>query len=275
MKKIIILTVVILYFSNIVYCQYYYSDILLTQQANTNYLNLKNNKVKKITINNDSNEDGITIKQTFKDSWNILLTEAQLSIGIANTSTQYYVNNLIARKEEDIKNVNSTINYYYNDKDKLIQINSKSIDTSENKSFEENHIFSYDDKSVLLKMLKIKNNNDTTYIDFLKDEKNNIIEERWTYKNKLIETYYYFYNNQNLITDIVKFNLKVNRMLPEFLFEYNFQNKLVQLTQIPFGSSNYFVWKYYYNDKQLKEKEVGFNKQGEKIGEMTYNYEYN
>lgn len=275
MKKIIILTVVILYFSNIVYCQYYYSDILLTQQGNINYLNLKNNKVKKIVINNNSNEDGILIKQSFTNSWNTLLTEAQLSIGITNTSTQYYENNLITKKEEDIKNVNSTINYYYNNQGKLIQINSKSIDTAVNKSFEENHLFIYDDKDVLSSMLKIKNNNDTTYIDFLKDEKNNIIEERWTYKNKLIETYYYFYNNQNLITDIVKFNLKVNRMLPEFLFEYNFQNKLVQLTQIPFGSSNYFVWKYYYNDKQLKEKEVVFNKQGEKIGEMTYNYEYN
>lgn len=275
MKKIIILTVVILYFSNIVYCQYYYSDILLTQQGNINYLNLKNNKVKKIVIDNNSNEDGILIKQFFTNSWNTLLTEAQLSIGITNTSTQYYENNLITKKEEDIKNVNSTINYYYNNQGKLIQINSKSIDTAVNKSFEENHLFIYDNKDVLSSMLKIKNNNDTTYIDFLKDEKNNIIEERWTYKNKLIETYYYFYNNQNLITDIVKFNLKVNRMLPEFLFEYNFQNKLIQLTQIPFGSSNYFVWKYYYNDKQLKEKEVGFNKQGEKIGEMTYTYDYN
>lgn len=275
MKEFFIISVIFLSIVNEATAQFYYSDILLTQQGNSNYLNLKNNKVKNITITNDSNEDGITIKQSFKDSWNLLITDAQLSIGITNTSTQYYVNNLISKKEEDIKNVNSTINYYYNDKGKLIQINSKSIDTSVNKSFEENHVFSYDDKGVLTRMLKIKNNNDSTFIDFLKDEKNNIIEERWTHKNKLIETYYYYYNNENLLTDIVKFNLKVNRMLPEFLFEYNFQNKLVQLTQIPFGSSNYFIWKYTYNDKQLKEKEIGFNKKGEKVGEMTYNYEYN
>ncbi len=275
MKKRIILIVFILNFINVSIGQFYYSDILLTQQGNTNYLNLKNNKVKKITVNNNSNEDGIIIKQSFTDNWNVLLTEAQLSIGITNTSTQYYQNNLIVKKEEDIKNVNSTINYFYNNLGKLTQINSKSIDTAVNKSFEENHIFSYDDKAVLSKMLKIKNTNDTTFIDFSKDERNNIIEERWTYNNKLIETYYYYYNNQNLLTDIVKFNLKVNRMLPEFLFEYSFQNKLIQLTQIPFGSSNYFVWKYTFNEKQLKEKEVGFNKKAEKIGEMTYTYEYN
>ncbi len=261
--------------TTVVFSQFYYSDILLNQQGNTNYLNFKNNKVKKILIKNDATEDGIIIKQEFKDSWKTLITEAQLSIGLSNTSTQFYENNLIVKKEEEIKNVNSTTTYLYNNDRLLLQLNSKSIDTSVNKSFEENHLFFYDDKNVLDKMLKVKNNTDTTSVSFLKDEKNNIIEERWFYNKKLIETYYYYYNNQNLLTDIVKFNLKVNRMLPEFLFEYNFKNQLVQLTQIPFGSSNYFIWKYTYNDKQLKEKEVGFNKQSEKIGEMNYNYEYN
>lgn len=274
MKKVIILVTLVLILSQVAFSQFYYSDILLNKQGNANYLNLKNNKVKKIVINNESKEDGVTIKQVFKDSWNTLITEAQLSIGISNTSTQYYENNLIVKKEEDIKNVNSTINYFYNEKGKLVQINSKSIDTSVNKSFEENHIFSYDSQGILDKMFKIKNNSDTTFITFLKDEKNNVIEENWLFKNKLIETYYYYYNNQNLLTDIVKFNLKVNRMLPEFLFEYSINNALVQLTQIPFGSSNYFIWKYTYNEKQLKEKEIGFNKQSEKIGEMFYNYEY-
>ena len=274
MKKVIILVTLVLILSQVAFSQFYYSDILLNKQGNANYLNLKNNKVKKIVINNESKEDGVTIKQVFKDSWNTLITEAQLSIGISNTSTQYYENNLIVKKEEDIKNVNSTINYFYKEKGKLVQINSKSIDTSVNKSFEENHIFSYDSQGILDKMFKIKNNSDTTFITFLKDEKNNVIEENWLFKNKLIETYYYYYNNQNLLTDIVKFNLKVNRMLPEFLFEYSINNALVQLTQIPFGSSNYFIWKYTYNEKQLKEKEIGFNKQSEKIGEMFYNYEY-
>ncbi len=274
MKKVIILVTLVLILSQVAFSQFYYSDILLNKQGNANYLNLKNNKVIKIVINNESKEDGVTIKQVFKDSWNTLITEAQLSIGISNTSTQYYENNLIVKKEEDIKNVNSTINYFYNEKGKLVQINSKSIDTSVNKSFEENHIFSYDSQGILDKMFKIKNNSDTTFITFLKDEKNNVIEENWLFKNKLIETYYYYYNNQNLLTDIVKFNLKVNRMLPEFLFEYSINNALVQLTQIPFGSSNYFIWKYTYNEKQLKEKEIGFNKQSEKIGEMFYNYEY-
>lgn len=274
MKKVIILVTLVLILSQVAFSQFYYSDILLNKQGNANHLNLKNNKVKKIVINNESKEDGVTIKQVFKDSWNTLITEAQLSIGISNTFTQYYENNLIVKKEEDIKNVNSTINYFYDGKGKLVQINSKSIDTSVNKSFEENHIFSYDNQGILDKMFKIKNNSDTTFITFLKDEKNNVIEENWLFKNKLIETYYYYYNNQNLLTDIVKFNLKVNRMLPEFLFEYSINNALVQLTQIPFGSSNYFIWKYTYNEKQLKEKEIGFNKQSEKIGEMFYNYEY-
>lgn len=60
-------------------------------------------------------------------------------------------------------------------------------------------------------------------------------------------------------------------MLLEFLFDYDATGNLVQMTQIPYGSSNYFVWKYTYN-AGLKEKESCFNKQGNSLGTMEYIY---
>lgn len=273
-KNLLILIVGVLLY-NPIFSQFYYSDIILNELANSNYTLLKNAGVKKVITSNSGDEEGVKIKQTFKDNWAIAITEAELSIGSTNTSKQHYSNNKITRKEEEIKNVNSIIYYNYNEQGKLKEIISTSTDTSLNKGFEESHQFFYSSNGNLSSMLKVKNATDTTKIIFISDENNNVIEERWIRKNKTIETYYYYYNNKNQLTDIVKFNLKANRMLPEFLFEYNEQNKLVQFTQIPFGSSNYFVWKYTYNNKQLKEMEVGFNKQGEKIGEMSYRYEYN
>ena len=275
MNKILLLLLVGILVYTPIFSQFYYSDIVLNDLANSNYTSLKNAGVKKVLTTNSGDEEGVKIKQTFKDNWAISLTEAELSIGTTNTSTQFYTNNKITRKEEEIKNVNSTIYYHYNEKGKLKEIISTSTDTSVNKSFEEIHQFFYSVNGTLSSMLKVKNGNDTTRVLFITDENNNVVEEKWVRKNKTIETYYYYYNNNNLLTDIVKFNLKANRMLPEFLFEYNEQGKLIQFTQIPFGSSNYLVWKYTYNNKQLKEKEIGFNKQGEKIGEMNYSYEYN
>lgn len=259
--------------------QFYYSDILINKVANNNYINYKNNKVKKIigsnaTVNSNNEKEGITVQQYFTNNWGTLTTETNLSVGIKTSSTTTFVNNKIIKKEEEGKNVNSIVSYEYDNAGKLTGIYTSSDDTSVNKGFNEKHIWTYDAKLQPSKMLKIKNNTDTTMVEFLKDEQNNIAEERWTKKGELIETYYYYYNEKNLLTDVVKFNMKVGKMLPEFLFDYDTNNNLVQMTQIPFGSDNYNIWKYYYNQNGLKEKENCYSKKGEIIGKMEYSYSY-
>jgi len=260
--------------------QFYFSDILSNQTANSNYLNYKNNKIRKITIVNTSAtpkegevQDGVTVTQNFSADWNSLKTVINLSIGIKSASTTTYKNNTIVKKEDESKNVNAVIDYEYNAAGKLISIYSASDDTSVNKGFYEKHIWMYDDKGVPSKMLKIKNGIDTTTIKFFKDEQNNIAEERWMKAGKVIETYYYYYNEKNMLTDIVKFNLKVEKMLPEFLFEYDENNLVSKMTQIPFGSSNYFVWHYAYGDKNLKLADFCYSKSGELLGKTEYSYE--
>jgi hypothetical protein len=76
-----------------------------------------------------------------------------------------------------------------------------------------------------------------------------------------------------MLTDIVKFNLKVEKMLPEFLFEYDENNQISKMTQIPFGSSNYFVWHYAYGEKNLKIADFCYSKKGELQGKTEYSYE--
>ncbi|MFY7964009.1 MAG: hypothetical protein ACOVO1_03850 [Chitinophagaceae bacterium] len=259
--------------------QFYYSDIISNQIANSNYLSLKNSKIKKIIItnvpasNSGKEQDGVTIQQTFLNSWASLKTETNLSVGQKSNSTTTYDNNRIIKKEDEAKNVNSVVYYEYNSAGKLASILSASEDTAVSKGFTEKHIWLYDDKGQPSKMFKVKNGIDTTTIIFLKDEQNNIAEERWMKAGKIIETYYYYYNDKNLLTDIVKFNLKVERMLPEFLFDYDTNNRVLKMTQIPFGSDNYVVWHYSYNDKGLKQAEFCYSKKGELLGQMEYTYE--
>lgn len=260
--------------------QFYFSDILSNQTANSNYLNFKNNKIRKITITNTpatakegEQQDGITVTQNFSADWSSLKTETNLSIGMKSTSTTTYKNNKIVKKEDESKNVNAVVDYEYNAAGKFISIYSASDDTSVNKGFYEKHIWMYDAQGQPAKMLKIKNGVDTTTIKFFKDEQNNIAEERWMNAGKIIETYYYYYNEKNMLTDIVKFNLKVEKMLPEFLFEYDENNLVSKMTQIPFGSSNYFVWHYAYGDKNLKLADFCYSKSGELLGKTEYAYE--
>jgi hypothetical protein len=104
------------------------------------------------------------------------------------------------------------------------------------------------------------------------DEHGNIIEEHWKRKNITFETYYYYYNDKNQLTDIVRFNKRVQKLLPDFLFEYDAAGRISQMIQVPPGSSNYSIWEYHYNDKGLKLEEICSNRQKQLLGKIVYSY---
>ena len=121
-------------------------------------------------------------------------------------------------------------------------------------------------------MLLIKNGTDTTVIEFIKDENSLIAEEHWKKNGTVTEKYFYYYSEQGLLSDIVRFNSKAQRLLPDFLFEYDNTGTLTQFIQIPEGSDNYLIWKYIYSTNGLKQKEVCFNKQKQPVGRIEYKY---
>jgi hypothetical protein len=45
------------------------------------------------------------------------------------------------------------------------------------------------------------------------------------------------------------------------------------MTQVAMSTANYLIWQYTYNDKGLKLKEIGFDKQKNLIGRIEYTYE--
>ena len=67
-------------------------------------------------------------------------------------------------------------------------------------------------------MLKIVNNTDTTYVRFVPDEKGNIGEEHATRAGEALPVIYYYYDDSNRLTDIVRYNLKAQRLLPDNIF---------------------------------------------------------
>jgi hypothetical protein len=123
-------------------------------------------------------------------------------------------------------------------------------------------------------MLKIKNGHDTTFVRFIKDDKGNIAEER-AVRNKIdLPTIYYYYDADNHLTDIVRYSMKAQRLLPDNIFEYGEGGRISSLLAVQEGASSYQKWLYAYNEKGLKIKESCFSKQRDLLGRIEYQYTY-
>ena len=264
------------FFAMVANAQYYYNDILATEQTNINYKQLRNNKIKKIkAVSKDANNeliDGFSLLQELSNDGKKMQTTTATSDGVNAELTSYYSNDRIVRTEGKSVNVNTIVDYVYDAAGKLQSITSTSSDTIINGYSTEAHIWQYNNKGLPEQMLKIKNGTDTTKIILLYDEKGNPGIEQWKKKNKSLETYYYYFDAGKRVTDIVRYDEYRGKMLPDCMYEYDANGKIIKMTQVRTGGSNYLVWKYTYNDKGLKLKEVCFDKTKHVLGFMEYSY---
>ena len=254
--------------------QYYYLDIIGTQQTNDQY--------KKILQQNLSSISATSFEQSNKPSTDFVLEQNIANNQIVTRSasinskesffTSYYTSGKLTKTIDSNNSAINTVEYKYNNKGKLFSSTSSNKDFDGTYDQSEIHQWQYDDAGNPLKMLKIKNNADTTIVDCKLDEAGNIIEESWKKNNRVIETYYYYYNAKNQLTDVVRYNRKAKQMLPDIMFEYDSSGLVSQMTQTQGTSANYLIWRYVYNNKGLKEKEFAFNKKKELLGKIEYTY---
>ena len=122
-------------------------------------------------------------------------------------------------------------------------------------------------------MLKIINDKDSTEYRFTADEKGNIGDEQLFRRNVGLDRLYYYYDDEHHLTDIVRYDKKLKRLLPDFMFEYDDNGRVIQkITTLSTASKNYLIWRYIFNEKGLKTKEALFNKQKELTGKIEYAY---
>ncbi|MBK9533501.1 MAG: hypothetical protein IPO42_17265 [Chitinophagaceae bacterium] len=117
-------------------------------------------------------------------------------------------------------------------------------------------------------MYRIKNGRDTSLILFSPDEKNNVSIEKDT---KSGTTYYYYYDSKNRLTDVVHMNPFTQKMLPDYVFEYNNAGLITQMTSTEEGGSYYYIWKYTYSNG-LRVREKCYSKERRLLGTIEYEY---
>lgn len=259
------------------FSQYYFNDIVSTQLSNEQYKQLRAQKIRKIKAisyeADNSLTEGFLLEEEISMDGKRIILSAATSGSRASVTNRFYELGKLKRTQSGTLNIDSRTEYTYSDKGQVLRIALTTTDTAMKSNLSEVHEWQYNEQGEPMAMLRIKNRLDTTHIEFVKDEQGLIAEEHWKKKGRTLETYYYYYDANKRLTDIVRYNGRLKKLIPDFQYEYDANGRISQMTQVSMSTSSYIIWKYTYNEKGLKQKELGYDKEKRLIGRIEYSYE--
>ncbi len=275
MKKLMIAILSILTINTTTLAQYYYKDIVSPLIAKNDQSDYKAASVRTINIksfeaNGEPTEDFICEKKISKDYKTASLFTRTGQSGPSLMKSFFDDKGYLTGTVDSSKISASNIQYYYDNSNRLIKItsSSKSNDEDFENNITEEHLYEYNQANSPVKMTKIKNGHDSTVYLFSTDESHNVTIEKDT---KTGAKYYYYYDNQHRLTDIVHANEYSQKLIADYLFEYNSNGKMSQMTATEAGDSNYTIWKYTY-ENNLRIMERFFTKEKKLLGRIEYEY---
>jgi hypothetical protein len=258
--------------------QFYYKDVMSMQQTTALQQQYKAQKIRKVAINSFDPGDvpipNFICFQELSPTFNLIKTYTQSVASMQSVLVSQFNGKMQLIKSSDSSNASLAVtNYTYNEKGLLVTVDITTQSYAYKTGETEKHLWLYDAQNRIDRMYRIRNGNDTTVVQFKLDENNLPVEESWYNRNgQNINRFYYYYTEQKL-TDIVTYNSRVKKLLPEYVFEYNTEGLLSSMLSVQTGTSNYLVWRYRYNGQGLKERESCFDKQKQLLGYVTYSYQ--
>ncbi|HUR12690.1 MAG TPA: hypothetical protein VM012_15040 [Flavitalea sp.] len=256
------------------HAQFYYKDLLMPKQTSEQLQKYKTYKIRAIKAtsseSNTGSADGIQVQQEFNQDYSTVTTISRTPSNESHLLTTYNPSGLLIKSVDTTDGASSTTEYNYDPANQVSRV--LNISASSGQAIEkEEHIWKYVNRAPV-SMWKIRNNRDTTYIDFILDEKGNIVEENSRRNNLSLIPYYYYYDDKGRLTDIVHYNPIAKRLLPDYIFEYDGSGKLRSMMVVP-PSGDYQKWMYSYDERGLKTKEAVYNKGRQLLGTVEYRYE--
>jgi hypothetical protein len=255
--------------------QYYYKDILSNKQLIAEMIRLKEQKIRTVSLksfeDDGSTSDGFFCEKKINRNYTTVETLTKSYVTGASIFTSSFNQKGLLLQTVDSSEISSgTSVYSYTDEDKIKSIVSivRSSDDDFKNEITEEHIYEYGSKEIPVKMVRVKNYSDSTTFVFSTDESNNVSIEKNT---KTGDTYYYYYDDKNRVTDVVRMNKFNQKMLPDYIFEYNNAGLITQMTTTEEGGSYYYIWKYTY-ENGLRTKEKCFSKERRLMGTIEYEY---
>ncbi|MEO7924156.1 MAG: RHS repeat domain-containing protein [Chitinophagaceae bacterium] len=284
--------------SSIGRAQYYYNDIVGTVETTRQMKTYLDNKVRTVSA---SGYDQRNVKSTdFTEFLEVKENGRALKItSHTNANHTVFYNRFdgqgrLVSITDSSTAVQSVTSYEYDAAGRISRVINTLKDSANDFNQTEIHSWSYGSSGMPVKMWRSINNADSLEIRFSPDENGNPGDERsyrkgvetgqYYYlldenkKPRYVQTgtIYYYYDDQKRLTDIVRYNLKANRLLPDVMFEYDEKDRVIQkITTTSSVNLGYLIWRYIFDDKGLKSKEALFNDDKQLTGKIEYAYTFN
>ncbi len=283
--------------SSTLQAQYYYKDIIGTLETNRQMKTYLANKVKTVSATGfdqrGAKNSGFAEYQEVKENGTILKTSTFNNMNKTVIYSKFDNLGRLIRMTDSSTAIESVSTYEYDANSRIIRVENLTKDSANDFNQAEVHLWFYNVAGKPEKMWRIINNTDSLEIRINPDEDGNPGDERVFKKGietsqyyyyydeekqlKFVQTgaIYYYYDDKNRLSDIVRYNLKARRLLPDFMFEYDDNDRVIQkITTTANIKLGYLIWRYIFDEKGLKTKEALFNKDKQVTGKIEYNYTY-
>lgn len=262
------------------FAQHYYNDIIGTRDLSTRMKTYVAAKMQSMTAtgyddqgrkNNDFNEwqevqaNGTVLRITNRDGQRV--------------NRVYYTfdpNARLINARDSSAEIEVSSDYSYDASGRLSLIRITRRDARQEFNETEERQWRYSPSGVATTMWRIVNGKDSTEYRFITDSTGNVGEEQLVRRGTGINPVYYYYDEENRLTDVVRYNNKVKKLVPDINLIYDDNGRVIQkVTTLAIGRViDYLIWRYAYNDKGLKSKEAMFGKEKQLKGRIDYAYTY-
>lgn len=257
--------------------QYYYNDILNINKSNEEYNRLKKSNYKTVILESfeadDSPSDGFFCERKLNTDYSesVMVSKSNVT-GEAALKSIYQD----GRLEKTVSTTSAVTNITQISYDSIGRIQSIAVSTSGNADssfFVEERAYKYGSDGKLKMMTRTKNGKVVSLINFTYDNAGNLIEEtpdRPTTDRK----FYYYYDDKNRLTDVVRFNERAKRLLPDYMFLYSEDRPgfISQMITVDESAQGYLVWRYAYTAEGLPEIQKCYSKDKQLVGTIQYEY---
>jgi len=280
--KILLLPVTLLT-SLALQAQYYYNDIIGTLEINNLMKSYVANKVKTVSATGYDNR-GVKATdfsefQEVKENGRVLKNSSINNFNKTVVYSRFDEKGRVINITDSSTAIQSSTTYTYDATGRVSQILNVVKDSASDFDHSETHQWFYSASGKPEKMWRILNNTgaentiDSLEVRFITDEDGNTAEEK-TYKKGVETSYlYYYYDDRNRLLDIVRYNTRLRKLMPDIMFEYDEKDNIAQKTTTTSSFHlGYLIWRYIYDEKGLKTKEVLFNNDKQITGKIEFTY---
>ena len=265
--------------------QYYYNDIIGTQETNRQMQTYVANKVTTVAATG-YDQRGIKASDyseyhEVKENGRALRASSIINLNKAIIYSRFDDKGRVISMTDSSSELQSITNYKYDAAGRLMQVENVIRDSANDFNQSEIHQWLYNAAGKPERMWRIIKTStaataDSIEVRFTTDEDGNTGEER-TYRKGVETGYlYYYYDDKNRLSDIVRYNTKLKKLLPDLMFEYDDNDRVIQkitaISNLTMGG--YLIWRYIFDEKGLKSKEALFNKDKQLTGKIDYAYTF-